>query len=150
MTVCDRFRGFVIMTHGKWPTAGNSSLLHNVASTWVHTVPVSTSTVPIVDSACSWCRSRHGLLPPYLADDCQLLADTGRRQLRSSDVATCSVLRTRSSLGDRCFAVAGPRTWNSLPIKLRQPNLSLEQFRRLLIVSGAQWTDCTSRYWWMV
>ena len=71
-------------------------------------------------------------LPPYLADDCQLLADTGRRQLRSSDVVTCSVLRTHSSLGDRCFAVARPRTCNSLPIKLRQPDLSLEQFRRLL------------------
>jgi len=28
----------------------------------------------------------------------------------------------------RCFAVAGPRTWNSLLIKLRQPELSLEQF----------------------
>ena len=65
-------------------------------------------------------------------DDCHLLADTGRRQLRSSDVATCSVLRTHSSLGDRCFAVAGPRTCNSLPIKLWQPDLSLEQFRRLL------------------
>ena len=77
-------------------------------------------------------KALHGLLPPYLADDCQLLADTGRRQLLSSDVATCSVLRTHSSLGDRCFAVAGPRTWNSLPIKLRQPDLSLEQFRRLL------------------
>jgi len=77
-------------------------------------------------------KALHGLLPPYLADDCQLLADTGRRQLRSSDVATCSVLRTHSSLGDRCFAVAGPRTWNSLPIKLRQSDLSLEQFRRLL------------------
>ena len=77
-------------------------------------------------------KALHGLLPPYLADDCQLLADTGHRQLRSSDVATCSVLRTHSSLGDRCFAVAGPRTWNSFPIKLRQPDLSLEQFRRLL------------------
>jgi len=76
-------------------------------------------------------KALHGLLPPYLADDCQLLADTGRRQLRSSDVATCSVLRTHSSLGHRCFAVAGPRTWNSLPIKLRQPDLSLEQYRRL-------------------
>ena len=31
-------------------------------------------------------------------------------------------------LCDRCFAVAGPRTWNSLLIKLRQPELSLEQF----------------------
>jgi len=61
-------------------------------------------------------KALHGLLPPYLADDCQLLADTRCRQLRSSDVATCSVLWTHSSLGDRCFAVAGPRTWNSLPI----------------------------------
>ena len=54
-------------------------------------------------------------------NDCQLLADTGSRQFWSSDVLTCSVLRTHSSLGDRCFAVAGPRTWNSLPIKLQQP-----------------------------
>jgi len=53
------------------------------------------------------CKALHGLLPPYLAHDCQLLADTGRRQLRSSDVATCSVLWTHSSLGDRCFAVRG-------------------------------------------
>ena len=43
-------------------------------------------------------KALHGLLPPYLAVDCQLLVDTGRRQLRSSDVATCSVLRTHSSL----------------------------------------------------
>ena len=46
-------------------------------------------------------KALHGLLPPYLADDCQLLADTRRRQLRSSDVAACSVLWTHSSLGDR-------------------------------------------------
>ena len=56
-------------------------------------------------------KKLHGLLPPYLADDCELLSDTGRRQLRLSDVATCYVLRT---LSDRCFAVAEPRTWNSL------------------------------------
>ena len=46
-------------------------------------------------------KALHGLLPPYLADDCQLLADTRCRQLRSSDVAACSVLWTHSSLGDR-------------------------------------------------
>ena len=27
-------------------------------------------------------KALHGLLPPYLVDDCQLLADTGRRRLR--------------------------------------------------------------------
>jgi len=30
------------------------------------------------------------------------------RQLRSSDSATCAVRRTRTTYGDRCFAVAGP------------------------------------------
>ena len=59
-------------------------------------------------------KAVHGLLPPYLTDNCQLLANTGRRQLRSSDVATCSVLQTHSSLTDCCFAVAGPRTWNTV------------------------------------
>ena len=70
----------------------------------------------------------HGLLPPYLADDCQLLADIGRRQLRSSDVVTCSVLRTHSSLGDGCFAVAGLRTWNSLPLCLSNCNNQTSAF----------------------
>jgi len=27
---------------------------------------------------------------------------------------------TRTTYGDRCFAVAGPRVWNSLPTELRQ------------------------------
>ena len=35
-------------------------------------------------------------------------------------------------LGDRSFAAAGPRTWNSLPIQLRDSELPLEQFRRSL------------------
>ena len=32
-------------------------------------------------------------------------------------------------LGDRSFAVAGPRLWNSLPVGLRHINLSIGQFR---------------------
>jgi len=31
-------------------------------------------------------KAVHGLLPPYLTDNCQLLANTGRRQLRLSDI----------------------------------------------------------------
>jgi len=42
------------------------------------------------------------------------------------------VPRTRTCLGDRAFGVAGPRLWNALPISLRQPHLSLGQFRRAL------------------
>jgi len=34
--------------------------------------------------------------------------------------------------GDRCFAAAGPRLWNSLPADLRQADISFEQFKRLL------------------
>jgi len=46
------------------------------------------------------------------------------------NAVTCLVPRTRTCLGDRAFGVAGPRLWNSLPISLRQPHLSLGQFRR--------------------
>jgi len=45
---------------------------------------------------------------------------------------TCLVPRTRTCLGDRAFGVAGPRLWNALPISLRQPHLSLRQFRLAL------------------
>ena len=41
-------------------------------------------------------KALHGLLPPYLADDCQLLADTRRRQLQSSDVATYNLFKRRA------------------------------------------------------
>ena len=73
----------------------------------------------------------NGLAPSYLADDCQLVSDVHPRQLRSSDSVTCTIPRTRTTYGDWCFAVAGPRVWNSLPTKLRQSD-SLGQFKRQL------------------
>jgi len=39
---------------------------------------------------------------------------------------------TQSTFGDRTFAAAAPRLWNSLPPDLRQPGLSYGQFRRSL------------------
>jgi len=39
-----------------------------------------------------------------------------------SDSLTCAIRRTRTTYGNRCFAVAGPRVWNSLPTKLIQSN----------------------------
>ena len=38
-----------------------------------------------------------------LSGDCQLVATTGRRQLRSSDNFKCTVITTSSRLGDRAF-----------------------------------------------
>jgi len=44
--------------------------------------------------------------------------------MRSADTLTLAVNRTSSSFGDRTFAAAGTRVWNSLPPDLRQPGLS--------------------------
>ena len=78
-------------------------------------------------------KALHGLTAPYLVDDCQLIvSNVGRRRLRSVDIDTCIVPRTNTRLEARNFAVAGPRLWNSLPAELRQPDIELGEFRRLL------------------
>jgi len=63
-------------------------------------------------------KALHDLLPAYLAEDCQLVSVSGRRQLPSSDIDTCLAQQTNTRLGDRSFAAAGPREWNSLPTQL--------------------------------
>ena len=40
--------------------------------------------------------------------------------------------RTTTTLGDRAFAVAGPRVWNSHPPAIRDPSLSPSIFGKLL------------------
>jgi len=47
-------------------------------------------------------------------------------------VSTCVVPPTLSSYGDRTFAAAGPRLWNSLPVQLRNPDITYGLFRRQL------------------
>ena len=66
-----------------------------------------------------------------LTTDIHLVSEYGRRPLRSSTDRTLTVPRTHNRFGDRSFAVAGSRLWNSLPISLRQIS-SYEQFRRYL------------------
>jgi len=66
-----------------------------------------------------------GIAPAYLAADCQLVSDEGRHQLLSANSRTCVVRRTYSSYGERCFAAAGSRLWNSLPAHLRQTDINL-------------------------
>ena len=39
-----------------------------------------------------------GETPPYLANDCELIADSGRRRLRSADADAITVLRTYTCL----------------------------------------------------
>ena len=80
-------------------------------------------------------QSLSGMAPAYLVADSQLVFDEGRRQLRSATSRTCVV----SNYGDRCFAAAGPKLWNSLPAELRQADISFQRFKRLLMTfcSGA-------------
>ena len=82
--------------------------------------------------ACLVRQSLSRQAPLYLADDCCLVSDSTQRSLRSADVPTCVVLRTLSSYGDRTFAAAGPRLWNSLPVQLRNPDITYGLFRRQL------------------
>ena len=72
-------------------------------------------------------KALNDLAPPYLVDDCNLVSDDIRR-LRSAVSFTCALPRTRTRLGDRSFAVVGPRVWNCLPAALRAVE-DYEQFR---------------------
>ena len=70
--------------------------------------------------------------PAYLADDCRLLSDIGRRPLlsNSNDMRKLLMPRTHNKLGDRSFSAAGPRLWNDLPPGLRRPGLTFDSFRQ--------------------
>jgi len=62
-------------------------------------------------------RSLNGTAPHYLAADLRRLSDiSSRRRLRSSLTVQLDVRQSQcSTVGDRAFAVAGARLWNSLP-----------------------------------
>ena len=53
------------------------------------------------------------------------------RDLRSDNARLLTVRRTNYAIGSRCFSVAGPQAWNSLPVDLRMCN-SLLEFKRKL------------------
>jgi len=59
---------------------------------------------------------------------CHLFTFAEGSSLRSADVPTCVVQRTYSSYGDITVAAAGPR-WNSLPVQLRNSDISYGRFR---------------------
>jgi len=69
-------------------------------------------------------QSLSGISPPYLADDCRLVADARERRLRSTASRTCVVTRTYSTFGNRAFGAAGPRLWNSLLSHLKDAMLT--------------------------
>jgi len=72
----------------------------------------------------------------------RLFRNVKRNGTRSSAVAviadrtatdrSCAVPRTHNTFGDRSFAAAGPRIWNSLRVHLRDEDSSYNSFRREL------------------
>ena len=82
-----------------------------------------------------WCTKRQMVCFQNIwrtSDDCQLTSTAGRRWLRSSNIATCEVPRTRTSLGNRSFTVAGPRLWDNPLLHLYDSEHTFLEFRRLL------------------
>jgi len=79
-------------------------------------------------------QSLAAVAPAYLADDCHLLSDAGRRPLRSNsnDMQKLLVPRTHNKLDDRSFSAAGSWLWNDLPPGLWWPGLSFNCFRQSL------------------
>ena len=77
-------------------------------------------------------KALHDTTAAYLVDDYQLVSHAGRRRLRSADIDTGCVPRTNTRHGDRSFAATGPRLWNSLPARIRQPDNDIGEFRRQL------------------
>jgi len=70
----------------------------------------------------------NGRAPAYLADDCCWIRHRQAGLRSSSDLTKLDVPPTRTTFGDRSFAVNGPRVWNSLPASIRNLTLSLTLF----------------------
>jgi len=78
----------------------------------------------------------HGLAPSYLADVCIPVSSVvGKWQLRSANSGALVVPCTSTTIGQRDFAVAGPATWNSLPVDLQTSSLSRDTFAKKLKTS---------------
>jgi len=131
-------QAIVSSSPGAWTTAtrrggqadhtDRSAWAHHTRSKELHWLPVRRR----VDFklATFMYKTLHGRIPRYLSGDCQLISDACRR-LRLSDTFTFAVPRTKTRLGDRSFAVAGPQIWNSLQADLRLVD-NYARFRRLL------------------
>ena len=76
----------------------------------------------------------HNISPSYLSSMCQPVSvNPSRRCLRSAARGDLVVPATKTvCYGPRSFAIAGPATWNSLLAWLRDDQLSVAAFRRLL------------------
>ena len=86
----------------------------------------------------------YGLAPEYLTRPCVLLStSSGQPHLRSSEDNKLLVPRSlTASMGFSCISFScssGPTSWNTLPTRVRDSSLTLEQFKCLLTASLFVW-----------
>ena len=72
----------------------------------------------------------HQAAPAYLVDMVNRVSSNAKRQhLRSAAHGDLNIPRVRTvKYGQRSFAVSGPSLWNLLPLTVRDPALSINQF----------------------
>ena len=110
---------------------GSSSRLHHAVLVSLHWLSVH-QRISYETAVLVW-KCLHDAAPRYLADFCAPAHTVrGRQQLRSTASGTLLVPHARTAIGQRSFAVNGPRTWNSLPAELRTPDTTLCSFKRHL------------------
>ena len=68
----------------------------------------------------------HGLAPAYLSEYCKLM--TGRSHLRSANACLLSVPRTRTTYGDRSFAVEEFTDYDSVVVFLHVARAYIAKF----------------------
>src|SRR5678815_4372213 len=116
------FYGFTCMVHQRHVLLGESQ---NVATSQeymrnvLHWLPFPQRIAYRV-SALVW-RCLEGIAPLYLRELCCSTSGVQRRSaLRSANQAELLVPRSRTTIKQRrSFSVAGPTTWNGLPVALR-------------------------------
>ena len=92
----------------------------------LHWLPVNQRIV--FRTALNMYKTVSNIFPSYISDILDL-SKPKREGLRSQ--SNLVVPRTSKKAGDRAFSIAGPQSWNSLPITIRNAS-SVEQFKRLL------------------
>jgi len=87
-------------------------------------------------------KSLHGQAVQYLSEKCQLVP--GCQSLTTVLQLKCVMPLTRTRLGDKSFAVTGPRIWNTLPASLCLVD-DWVHFKRLLKAHLFDW-GCEAKW----
>ena len=75
-----------------------------------------------------WHLTVRGAGPDYLKQVVRPVSEVSCRSFRSASRGDLFVSRANTSIGQRSFSIAAPVVWNALPLDLRSPHISRQQF----------------------